>query len=67
MRKALKEYNRISYTLFLIGFIIFLLVDSISKLAVGYMLIMQIYFLVAELFDFHLWEASDCREKQLKK
>ncbi|MGL4695228.1 hypothetical protein [Enterococcus larvae] len=65
MRKSIKSLNGITYTLFCIGVFIFLLVDNISKLAVGYMIIMQIYYLFAELFDFHLWEASDCREKEL--
>ncbi|MBL1228188.1 hypothetical protein IW492_02940 [Enterococcus sp. BWB1-3] len=66
MRKNLKELNRITLTLFFIGLIIFVISEGVSRLAIAYVLIMTIYFLAAELFDFHLWEVSSCKRNQLQ-
>lgn len=65
MRRKLKQMNRFTLAAFAFGMILLLTNNADPKWCVGYSIFMSIYYLFAELFDFHLWEASDCRKKEL--
>lgn len=67
MRKDLKQYNRITLTLYFVGVMLFPFMDgTVSKIAIVYALLMGLYILMSELYNFYLWESSEHKEKVLK-
>lgn len=67
MNKNMKDLNRITLALFLIGIMIFAISDGISKMAIAYVLVMALYFLFAEAFDYYLWRNSDSKKRELQQ
>lgn len=62
----IKEWNRVTLTLFFIGLMLLTVTEGMSRVAIVYALIMSLYFLASELFEFHLWSSSDSKRRQLK-
>lgn len=64
--KKLKKLNRFTLGAFIVGLIIIFTNKANPKVAVAYVMLMTIYILISEMFDFHLWEDATARRKQTK-